>query len=191
VKQLLLAWLFIPLLLAANPRPNVVAAQVYQTTSFYFPPSCHWMTAFSALGDALETEDGACWGIEPSYFKSDVFYWSSRDPLTLTQNHNWFSSYPYKFVNLNTGGSVAVHLSLGPILENPHCKLIAQLDFHRYVAVLTDGSRWEICPRDASLFFKWILNDCIIIGSNSGWESNYNSILINTNMYQHVRARQF
>ncbi len=148
------------------------------------------MTALSVAGDSLELEDGAVWKTDLKTL-SDIFYWSSTDPLVLTQNQEWFSIYQYKLINLTTGGSVPVNLFLGPILASSYAKFLAHFDFQRGEAFLTDGTRWEICPRDFSRFFQWILDDCILTGSNSGWESSYDSILINSNMNHYVRARQF
>lgn len=148
------------------------------------------MTALSVTGDSLELEDGAVWKTDLRAL-SDIFYWSSVDPLVITQNQDWFSHFHYRLVNLTTGGSVPVNLSLGPILASSYAKFLAHFDFHRGEAILTDGTCWEICPRDFTRFFQWILNDCILIGSNSGWELSYDAILINSNMNHYVRARQF
>lgn len=187
MKRLLFFLLFAPLLLAADPLPPV---QTCHLPSYYYPPSCHWMTAMSVMGDSLELEDGAVWKTDQNAL-GDIFYWSSSDPLVLTQNQEWFSAFQYKLLNLTTGGSVPVNLFLGPVLANCHAKFLSHFDFQQGIAFLTDGTRWEICPRDFSQFCQWILNDCILIGSNNGWESNYDSILINSNMNHHVRARQF
>lgn len=185
--------LLLSLLLSASPlltHASFYPRQACYIPSYYSSANSHWMTALSHTGDSVELEDGAVWKTDIRAL-SDLFYWSPSDPLALTQNQEWFSFYHYRLINLTTGGSVPVNLFLGPVLANSHAKFLAQFDFLRGVAVLTDGTRWEICPRDYSHFCQWIANDCILIGTNSGWESSYDSILINSNMNHHVRARQF
>lgn len=177
MKRFFFALLLLPLLACYFPP-------------YYFPPSCHWIIALSALGDTLEIEDGSVWKVDP-YESPQIHYWRSSDPLILTQNHDWFSSFDYRIVNQTTGGSIGVNLFLGPVLANEHARFLIALDFHRGEVILTDGSRWTICPRDLNLFQKWVLEDCILIGSNSGWESSYDCILINSNMNHFVRAKQF
>lgn len=191
MKRLFFILLFIPLLLSAEILPNTFRPlQTCYSPSYYYPSTCHWMTGLSVLGDSLELEDGAVWKTDQRAL-SDLFYWSSSDPLILTQNLEWFSSFQFRLVNQATGGSVPVNLFLGPVLANCNAKFLADFDFQHGVAYLTDGTRWEVCPRDHSHFLQWILNDCILIGSNSGWESSYDSILINSNMNHYIRARQF
>lgn len=195
MKRRLCSLFSFPLFLSACLSPldgggYFLPPQYCNSPAYYVPPNYHWMTALSSMGDSLEIENGSVWkmDVRASY---DVFYWSSSDPLVLTQNQEWFSSYNYKLLNQITGGSVPVNLFLGPVLANVHTKFLADFDFQQGVAILTDGSRWLICPRDIVSFYRWILNDCILIGSNSGWESSYDSILINSNMNHYVRARQF
>ncbi len=188
MKRLLFLVLVAPFLLAALPTYRPI--QTCYSPSYYYPPSCHWMSALSVMGDSLELEDGAVWKTDQRAL-SDIFYWTSSDPLVLTQNQEWFSTFQYRLINLNTGGGVPVNLFLGPVLANSHAKFLSHFDFQQGVAFLTDGTRWEICPRDYSKFYQWILDDCILIGSNSGWESTYDCILINSNMNHFVRARQY
>lgn len=185
----LLSLLFTHSSLIARPL-SCIASNSSSYPPFYFPSYCHWITALSAIGDSLEIEDGSIWKIDPSN-TSDARYWKSVDPLFLTQNRSWFSSYQYRLMNAQTGESIGVNLFLGPVLSSEYLHLIDAIDWTRRAVTLNDGSCWEICPRDLDLFSEWVLDDCIFIGLNSGWDSFYDSILINSNMNQHVRARQF
>ena len=195
MRRLFCATLLFPLLLSAYPfdhpqEPSYVPIEYNAYPPLYFPPSCHWLSALSGLGESLEIEDGSVWKVDP-YYRREIFYWRINDTLTLTQNRDWFSNMNYRLVNQTTGGSVAVNLFLGPILESEYTRFITALDTHRGEIILTDGSHWLVCPRDFQRFDRWVLNDCILIGSNSGWEPSYDFILINSNTNDFVRAKQF
>jgi hypothetical protein len=60
--------------------------------------------------------------------------------------------------------------------------------------IVTNGPgesiHWEISGGDIGLFQNWALGDAVIIGQNSGWDSNCEALLINVNMNAAVRARQ-
>lgn len=156
----------------------------------YYPASCHWMMKVSALGDSLEIEDGSVWEINSSDgYKA--LHWKMRDPLIITQNRRWFSSYDYKIQNKTTGSTVDVNLKLGPFENGQYTNYIAIMDRRKGELALTDSSNWEICPRDRSLFRNWKENQAIIIGVNTSWESSYDILLINVNTNNYVRAKQF
>ncbi len=193
MKQFFYCLLLFPLFLSAyysQPDNPYVPIRVNSYPPLYYPPSCHWLSALSGLGKSLEIEDGSIWKID-QHGHEDVFYWRVNDPLVLTQNRDWFSSFEYRLVNQATGGSIAVNLFLGPILASQHTRFVSSIDITRGEVILTDSSRWIICPSDISLFHEWVLNDCILIGSNCGWEPSYDFILINSNTNDFVRARQF
>jgi hypothetical protein len=156
----------------------------------YFPPSCHWLGAISALSDSLQIEDGSMWQIDP-YDAYKIRNWFANDPLIVTQNRSWFSTYQYRIINQNTGYSIDVNLIEGPVLNGEYSRQIAALDTFRGEIVLTDNTRWTISRRDAYLLPTWERGDYIITGINSGWDSDYNCILIDVATNNFVRAKQF
>ncbi|HSX26684.1 MAG TPA: hypothetical protein VLE89_06730 [Chlamydiales bacterium] len=156
----------------------------------YYSACYHSLIAVSATGDQVELEDGSVWKIN-SYDGYKALNWRTTDPLTITQNHRWFSSYTYKIVNKNTGSSVEAKLFLGPVKDGEYTKYIYTLDKDRGEIYLTDTTHWEISSGDSYIFRDWAPNDSIIIGSNTGWDSKCESILINVTMNNFLRAKQF
>ncbi|MDE3046122.1 MAG: hypothetical protein KGJ02_05715 [Verrucomicrobiota bacterium] len=186
-------------------RPSSITVQIEETEiqqeseggfifdqypSFYFPSSCHWIVAVSAVGDSMELEDGSQWKVN-SYDSYKTLTWRANDPLMLTQNTRWFSSYNYRLVNRNTGSSIEVNLFLGPTKGGEYTKYITLIDFAQGIVLLTDNTHWEISSSDAKLLREWLVGDPVIIGYNSGWDSSKESILINVSTNNFARFRQF
>jgi hypothetical protein len=208
MKRILSATVLLPLLLSAAefrsnayfdaaPAPTFAMYAGFDhgwfgcaATPYYFPPACHRLAAMSALGDTLEIEDGSVWKIQ-SYDSYEVFQWHPNDPLVLTQNTDWFSTYRYRLINKTNNSSAAINLFMGPLLNSQNSRFIASINHNQGELTLTDSSRWIISPRDLYLFREWISNDCIIVGLNSGWDAGYECILINSNMDNFIRAKQF
>jgi len=166
-------------------------AGCYPSDSFiYVPNSCHWVVALSAIGDSVSIEDGSIWQANP-FNSYAVLSWYLNDIVTITQNQSWFSSYQYLLVNKNNGTSVAVNLSLGPIIFCEHSLQIIDIDPFNGILVLSDQSHWKISSLDYYLFSEWALRDYIILGVNSGWDSSSPYLLINSNMNNHIRAKQY
>lgn len=156
----------------------------------YYSSAIHWLVAVSALGDSAELEDGSVWKIS-SYDGYKALNWRSNDPLMITQNTRWFSKFDYKIVNKNTGAAIEANLYLGPIKNGEHTRYIIAIDSGKGQLMLSDNSHWEISSYDTGKFRDWALSDAIIIGYNSGWDSGCESILINVNMNNFIRAKQF
>ena len=158
----------------------------------YFPVSAHWLSSVSVTGDSLELEDGSMWKIS-HYDGRKVLSWRLNDPLIITQNHRWFSNYKYRIINQHTGGILEANLFLGPVVYGEHTLYVCALDaFEDLLLIDSRGeiTRWEIASNDRWIFQNWALNDAVIIGQNSGWDADYECILINININEFVRARQ-
>lgn len=156
----------------------------------YFSPAVHCLAAVSVFGDSLTIEDGSQWVVN-ARDASKVLSWSSQDPILITQNHRWFSKFKYRIYNQNSGSYVEANLNLGPIDDGKHAPSVIAIDTVHGELVLSDNSRWQISSYDISLFEDWRLNDLIIIGYNSGWDSGSPVLLINVDMNHCVRAQQF
>ena len=158
--------------------------------SVYYPAAVHWLAAVSGFGDSVEFEDGSVWKLS-SYDSHRALHWRSNDPLMVTQNHRWFSRYNYRIVNKNTGASLEANLYLGPIQNGEYTRYIAAIDPTEGILLLSDNTRWEISPYDCYAFRNWALQDAVIIGYNSGWDSQCEGLLINVNTNDFIRAKQF
>ena len=159
----------------------------------YLPIAAHQLQGVSSLGDSVELEDGSVWKIS-RYDSPSALTFRSDDILIITQNHRWFSQYNYRIINQQTGIALEANLFLGPQTNNQYTWYVTAIDRIDGDLILTNGfgqpTRWEISWHDESLFQNWAVNDAVIIGQNTGWDSRSESLLINVNMDQSVRARQ-
>jgi len=155
----------------------------------YYPESFHWILEPSILGDIIKLEDGSQWSVKPEDRKS-LYDWILSEPVIITQNPSWFSKYNYRIVNRDTGASIAIDMSLGPLLGGEYTHWITAIDRNRREIQLEDGSIWVVSQLDTYVLGDWLLNNTIMIGANSGWLSSYEFILINVETYKYVRATQ-
>lgn len=162
----------------------------------YYSNSHHWLVAVTVLDNdkyTLEFEDGSVWKIN-SYDGVKALNWRANDPLTITQNNRWFSRHDYRIINKSNGTSVEANLFLGPIEQGQYSRFIIGVDHTRREILLSDNTHWEVSYLDASILKDWALNDYIIIGTNSNtsiWDSGSDVLLINVNMNNSIRAKQF
>ncbi len=205
IRSFIVSLLLAPLLLIAGSedeiRPDFEFAQDEEASfnylfdsypPVYFPVSVHWLSSVSATGDSLELEDGSMWKIS-RYDGRKVLSWRLNDPLIITQNHRWFSNYKYRIINQHTGGILEANLFLGPVVYGEHTLYVCALDsFEDLLLIDSRGeiTRWTIASNDRWIFQNWALNDAVIIGQNSGWDADCESILINININEFVRATQ-
>lgn len=167
-----------------------------QYPPIFFPYSCHSLSALSALGDSIILEDGSIWSLN-ARDSDEVLSWKESDPLLIYPNTAWFSSYKYKIINQVLNTSVEVTLTYGPIIGGDFSLQIIAIDYMKGELFLSDNSRWMICSSDKYLLSEWLVGDYIIVGSNNSpwvnfpWVCSLKNILINSNMYNHIRAQQF
>lgn len=182
-------------LLVAEPRANQWAAMqservlpiAYQA---YKPKYYHWTNSIINFGDSIELEDGSQWSIAPTHaYKATG--WRIYDPIIITPNHSWFSSYTYCITNQATGSYVEANFYLSPIPFGPYTHWVVALDKYAGHVFLEDGSSWKVSHDDWRLFEQWLINDFIIIGYNDVWFSSYDHILINVNAEHHIRVTHF
>jgi hypothetical protein len=162
----------------------------------YYSNVHHWLTAVSILDSdryTLELEDGSIWKIN-SYDGVKALNWRLNDPLTITQNNRWFSRYNYRIINKSNGTSAEANLFLGPVELGQFSRYIIAVDYTTKEIMLSDNTRWEISYLDKAIFRDWSVNDYIIIGTNSNtsiWDLGSDVLLINVNMNNATRAKQF
>lgn len=155
----------------------------------YQPKTIHWLTNTSYSGTQLELEDGSYWKIPSDVFST--YNWKIGDPLVVTPNRSWFSHYKYYLVNQITGGYVPADIYVGPGLSNPYRHWIIAIDYALGHIFLENGTAWAISGNDGFVASDWMINDSVIIGANDSWFSGYDSILINVQMNNYVRAYQY
>jgi len=161
-----------------------------KSPAIFFPYSCHSITSVSALADQIVLEDGSTWTLS-NYYSSIITSWKSSDPLFIYPNRNWFSAHKYKIVNQVTGDSVPVTLTLGPRINGDFSLQVVTIDFAKSEVYLNDNSVWFISPGDRYILEEWRAGDYIIVGHNNSWFGSSKHILLNSNMYNHVRSIQY
>lgn len=153
----------------------------------------HNPVSVTLLGDSVMLEDGSTWSVSvEDWYKA--LNWYTTDLVVLSP-HEW-STYlhPYRMTNQNTGESIQVSLTLGPIYAGLYTYWITSTSYwFSNAATLNDGSTWTMDDYDSNynnVSRTWMPNDTIIIGVNDGlYASIYPNILINVNTNTWVRAR--
>ncbi|HEY4832719.1 MAG TPA: hypothetical protein VIH61_09205, partial [Waddliaceae bacterium] len=134
----------------------------------------------------VELEDGSIWTVS-SNDRYKTLDWMTGDVIIVLPNNSLFSSYYYCLVNLNTGATAKVNLTLGPIFNGIFTHWIVAINYAYREICLEDGSVWKISSLNDSILYKWLPNDTVIIGVNSGWLSCINpNMLINVNINNYV-----
>ncbi|MBS4168826.1 hypothetical protein [Parachlamydia sp. AcF125] len=143
----------------------------------------------SPLGDTVGLSDGSMWVIQKSD-RHKTSNWLTSDQVIIKPNHNWFSVYQYKLVNLNTKKSVAANLAVGPRYNGVNAHWIVAIDYSNRQVCLEDGTVWKMKKSDRVAINKWIVNDTVIIGVNDGYFSSKKNpnILINVNVFNYARG---
>lgn len=162
-----------------------MAAKAFNAKTYYtsHEGAFHNPVAVSVWGDSVELEDGSIWSIY-SADRYKTYDWMTGDIIIILQNTDFFSSFQYKLVNVNTGAVCKTNLSLGPIYNGYYTHWIVALDYLHNEVYLEDGSVWHISGWDTSIMDKWLPNDTVIIGINDDWftQGSNPNILINVNM---------
>lgn len=166
---------------ASKAVAKSAARDVYFTTH---PGAYHHPYSMTPI--SIELEDGSIWVYHPADAYVTVG-WLPTDLIVITPNHTIFSSYDYRLTNQNTGTSVAVNLSMGPIYNGPATHWIQAIDYYSNIVYLEDGTIWKMSSFDSGIVGQWVINDTVIIGVNDSWlSSSRPNILINVNMLNHA-----
>lgn len=137
----------------------------------------------------VKLEDGSYWQLEDVF--GDSYTWLLSDPITIRPNAWPFNTvYPYQFKNENTGQILNARPTLvGPEVYGAHSHQVAAIDQVFGYVYLDNGSKWTTSFFDDSILSSWKAGDYIIVGNNpSGYY--YDSILINYNTNEYVRAHE-
>lgn len=147
----------------------------------------------------LETRDGIQWRLDEQRSTQAVQDWRLNDRIVLypITKRSFFSSInSFAMKNLETGSLAFVKLSDGPAYEKSRTRWISDIDQRtRRLAVLSGNGSvayYRVFENDISEFFRWRINDFIIIGSNktpdAQMECPYSRICVNTRTQTYIRV---
>lgn len=161
-----------------------------------------WVPPYRSLGSVgaggtiIEMDDGAVWNIKSGYH-STVRKWLPKDYIVFYPSaFPGINGFKYWAYNARLRSKVGCTLSLGPIQGGACTNHVLELDFNRNECFLEDGrgyhNAWRVARDDANLFYRWHINDSVIIGSRNHPEDSprlpYCYILINVQENEYVRA---
>lgn len=170
--------------------PVMLRSCEYTFATYPFPSHCHWLTSLSDNSYSIELEDGSHWEVAPS----DAYVlrsWRRNDSLIITPNYSWCCSYDYYITNKNNNTYVKANLYIGPLAFGSYSHWIVDLDYYGGHVYLENQMIWCVDPQDSHVMKNWAINDHVIIGLYDSWFSPYDHILINVNMDDHVRVKQY
>jgi hypothetical protein len=148
----------------------------------------------------LQTRDGIQWQLDEQRSIGAVQDWRLNDRIVLypvTRKNCFFSSKnSFAMKNLETGSLAFVKLSDGPAYEKSRTRWISDVDRStRRFAVLSGNNNvayYKVFEGDITEFFRWRINDFIIIGSNktpdAQMECPCSRICVNTRTQTYIRV---
>lgn len=171
----------------ASPRTELPS---FTRVAHSYPINCHWLTSISDNNRSIELEDGSHWEISSSDAYT-VRNWRREDSLVITPNYSWLSSYNYYITNKTTNTWVKANLYVGPLAHGPFSHWIVDIDYHGGHVYLENQMVWCVNPQDFGMLKEWSVNDHIIFGLYDSWFSPFDHILINVDMDNHIRVKQY
>jgi hypothetical protein len=171
------------------PRESMTQSPFFLTSNV-FPINCHRLLSIADTGRTLEMEDGSHWEVSASdsYILRN---WRREDSLVITPNYSWLSSYDYYITNKSNGTFLKANLYVGPVAFGPFSHWIVDIDYFGGHVYLENQIVWCVNPQDNYVLKDWAVNDHIIFGLYDSWFSSYDHILINVNMDDHIRVKQY
>jgi hypothetical protein len=136
----------------------------------------------------IDLEDGSRWEVSDS----DVLRsWRREHSVVITPNYSWLSSWNYYITNKTNNTKVKANLKDGPLAFGPYSHWIVDVDYYGGHVYLENQMIWCVNPDDSSVLRGWSPNDHVIFGLYDSWFSPYDRILINVNMDNHIRVKQY
>ncbi len=170
--------------------PATLSPAKVALASYAFPINCHWLMGVADTGRSIELEDGSHWEVSPT----DAYIlrgWRRDDSVVITPNYSWFSSYDYYITNKSTTTFVKANLYVGPLNFGPYSHWVVDIDYLNGHIFLENQMIWCVNPQDGYVLKDWAVNDHVIFGIYESWLSPFDHILINVNMDDHLRVRQY
>jgi len=91
----------------------------------------------------------------------------------------------------NNNSYVKSNPYIGSLSFGPHSHWIVDIDYLSGHIYLENQTGWCVNSQDNDVLKEWSANDHVIFGLHDSWSSPYDYILINVNMDNHVRAKQY
>ena len=172
------------------PQFSLAPRQMFKAelTPVSYAWNCHTLAGFD--NRYLSMEDGSKWEF-PSTDVCTLRWWGLGHVLVVSPNYSWFSSFDYYISNQNTGTYVTANLFDGPVAFGPFSHWIVDIDYIGGHIYMENQMIWCANPSDMSIVRNWKKNDHIILGTYSSWFSSYDTVLINVNMDDHIRAIKY
>lgn len=173
-------------------KTNKVKTKAFFSTLpvIYLPEDGQYLIEASIQRKAVILDDCSVWRVNPTDLNKFP-NWKAGDFLLITQNRNWFSHYNYRIINHSRQESMEAYLHEKPDINGKHSHSIFAMNFDNGKLVFKNNSVWELCQSDYSTYRNWAINDLIIVGINTGWQSDYTHILINIDTDSWVRAKLY
>jgi hypothetical protein len=144
-----------------------------------YSEASHWVGNVGILGDWVSFEDGSKWQISFSD-QFEVSYWWKGDIVYVTQSDKLLSIYDYMIINESRGTVIYANRVSKPYYNGAYTRYIVAIDRFSDRILLNDGTWWNVAWIDDTIMQRWMENDTVIIGINSGWDClTYPFIVIN------------
>jgi hypothetical protein len=155
-----------------------------------FPINSHWLSSVADSNRSLELEDGSHWEVSSSD-ASIIRTWRREDVLVISPNYSWLSSYDYYITNKSANSYVKANLYVGPVAFGPYSHWIVEVDYVGGHVYLENQMVWCTDPSDDKHLQNWAINDHVIFGLYDSLFSSFDHVLINVNMNNHIRVKQY
>ncbi len=145
------------------------------------------ISGYSDTGSVLQMHDASKWDVHPSQ-QRQVLYWVTDDDIFLKPKSSCFSSYRYVMHNITKNEAIEVNLRTPPLPMGGYTFRILNIEPNQKLVHLSDGTVWQVNPRDRN-FHQWQINQRLIIGVNNNWKAaEMPHILINVDLYKEPYA---
>ncbi len=179
--------------LTEQDRPFKLAPRAWaapQLVLAAIPVNCHWLAGIADNLKSVELEDGSIW--ETASGDTYVLkYWRRDDALVITPVYSWLSSFDYYITNKSNNTYIRANLVGSPIAFGPHSHWIVGIDPYQGHVLLENQTVWCVNSSDTYLLKDWRPNDHVITGAYDSFFTSFDHILINVNMDEHIRAKQY
>lgn len=169
--------------------PAYAEPSSFTTVGYNLPVTSHSLATIADDDHSLELEDGSHWDVADV---SILRAWQPGDRIVITPDYSWFSGYDYYLTNKTTNTYVKANLEIRPFTFGASSSWIVDIDHvgggHIY---LQNGLIWCVSPKDQHLIKHWAVNDPVILGLEDSIWPYYDHILINVNMDEYIRVKQY
>lgn len=188
----LLSLFVLPFSLFANLLNAVSFPSPTFAISIYpFPTHTHQLIEINDFDRFVRLEDGSCWSVFSQRDMEVLRYWHRGNPIVITSNDHWLSFSDYRLYNKHTDTYIEADLLEFPDVFGPYSHWIVDIDYIGGHVYLENHTVWCVSSENEDVLRSWSVDDHIILGTNDSFFPYYNYILINANMDNYLKARQY